>query len=285
MMNYRNAAVAGQFYPKDPDKLQALLDELFRRAEADFIAEKHPVSGLIAPHAGYIFSGLQAAKAYRYIKDTQYKIVCILSPNHREYFSGITVYSGVGYRTPLGDCPVNTEARNIALSCKGILASELGHRSEHALEVQLPFIQYALDNVSILPIVMGDQSEESIREAEECVRTLYRQYKQDILFVASSDLSHFHSAAEAREMDEQFINILQNWDDAGILQHLRLGTIEACGGGPIIALLRGLEKEQHFIRVLGYSHSGEVLHDDSEVVGYTSAVILYNESKIKKGNT
>jgi hypothetical protein len=280
-MSDRPPAVAGQFYPGSEHALREMLEELFNSAAIGCISEKHQVAGVIAPHAGYIFSGLQAAKAYQYLQGRNYDLACIISPSHRDYFPFISVYPGSGYRTPLGVCGIHEKAREDVLDCAGVSASQAGHQEEHALEVQLPFLQYVLPGIPILPLVMGDQSESVIRRTEDCVRRLREIYNNRILFIASSDLSHFHSAGEALRMDHALIRMLDDYDDVAISKKLQTGKIEACGGGPILALMRGLGKESHSIRTLGYSHSGEVLRDDGRVVGYTSALILTKGTQAK----
>ena len=275
-LHIRKPAVAGQFYPGDRSTLTHMLDELVASIEKNDVKIDEHISGLIAPHAGHIFSGKQAIKAYYHLKDRSYKCVCIISPSHREYFPAISVYPGDAYQTPLGTCLVDEKARELALECKGIISSMEGHRAEHALEVQLPFVQYILGNIPILPMIMGDQGEESIEAAGECVRKLFEAYGKDMLFIASSDLSHFHDSHSAKNMDGEFIALLEKADTQKIYEKLQSNDIEACGGGPIMAILRGLDIDKEHIRVLGYSHSGEVSYDQDSVVGYTSALILKN---------
>ena len=275
-LHIRKPAVAGQFYPGDRSTLTHMLNELFASAEKSYIEIDDHISGLIAPHAGYVYSGKQAAKAYQNLKNKTYQCICIISPSHREYFSAISVYPGEGYQTPLGICPVDKTARKLALECKGVISSIEGHRAEHALEVQLPFVQYFLGNIPILPLVMGDQGKKSIEEAGECVRRLYETYGKDILFIASSDLSHFHDSHTAKKIDGEFISLLEKADTEIILEKLQTNDLEACGAGPIIAILQGLDIKSKNIRVLGYTHSGDVSNDHDSVVGYTSALILKN---------
>lgn len=278
-MMKRKAAVAGQFYPGNRDSLIALLGQLFKQAAEDAAVLKGHIAGIVAPHAGYIFSGLQAAKAYHYLQERKYKVVCILSPSHREYFPGISVYPGDAYSGPLGDLAVDKQGRNLAMKCAGIYEMEEGHRAEHALEVQLPFLQYALKDFSIIPLVMGDQQKIIVNAAAECVSVLYEHFGKDILFVASTDLSHFHPAAEAKALDTAFIDMLEHYRDEEMETALHGGKAEACGGGPVLAMLRGLGKERHLVRTLGYRHSGQVNFDRREVVGYTSALILEKDTE------
>ncbi|MDD3966458.1 MAG: AmmeMemoRadiSam system protein B [Candidatus Neomarinimicrobiota bacterium] len=282
-MKHRKPAVAGQFYPASRESLGNLLEGLFRQAAADAPEIGEHIAGIVAPHAGYVYSGLQAARAFHYLQDRDYKTVCIISPSHREYFPGISVYPGEAYVTPLGELPVDLEGRRAALRCPGIFETEEGHRAEHALEVQLPFLQYALKDFSIIPLVMGDQSPQMLQLAASCVKQLHAQFGRSMLFVASSDLSHFHPAAEAAAMDTALIAMLDSYDDAGLEQALQKNEVEACGGGPLLALLRGLAKERHCVRTLGYRHSGQINHDKREVVGYTSALILEKGSDSAEG--
>jgi len=272
-LQIRKPAVAGQFYPGNHKDLHNMLDGLFASVEKDEeLVNKH-VNALIAPHAGYIFSGKQAAKAYQYLKKDEYDLVCVISPSHREYFSAVTVFPGDAYRTPLGDCHIHQPARDMILTYTGITAGVQGHKGEHALEVQLPFIQYVLGDVPILPLVMGDQSQDMINRAAKCIMELYGTYGDKILFVASSDLSHFHSADIAGDMDGEFINLLAKVKLDTLYEKIYRDELEACGCGPILALMKGLDISETEIRMLGYSHSGEVLNDNNSVVGYTSAVM------------
>lgn len=270
----RKPAVAGQFYPAERSILLNMLKGIFSSLEKDDISNDVPISGLIVPHAGYIFSGVQAAKAYRHLKGRKYDLVCIISPSHREYFPETSVFPGKGYKTPLGMCPVDERAREISLTCNGVVSSNLGHRAEHALEVQLPFLQFMLGDVHILPLVMGDQGKESIENVAKCVKELIKTYKESILFIASSDLSHFHPSVIAQQKDEEFISLLDRVDIEKMLDKLDSNEIEACGAGPIVAILKGLDVSKNEINVLGYSHSGQILHDNNSVVGYTSAIIM-----------
>lgn len=276
-MNIRKPSVAGQFYPRDPFTLKKELEALFALNKIDVSFKNRHISGLIAPHAGYMYSGAQAAKAYSYLKDREYKLVCIISPSHRVYFNSISISPHDAYRTPLGDMPIENTARDIALSCKGVKMSMQGHGNEHALEVQLPFIQFLFGNIPILPLVMGDQSLLSIENLTDCISTLYTKYGRDILFIASSDLSHFHEAKMAKAIDGKFIGLLQKVESELLYNSLYSEELEACGGGPILALLKALKISENDIQVLGYTHSGQISHDNSSVVGYTSAILMKDE--------
>lgn len=276
-MNSRKPSVAGLFYPKDPIELKQELDGLFSLEKAEKSIEKRSILGIISPHAGYIYSGAQAAKAYNYLKYKKYQLVCIISPSHRVYFNSISISSHKAFETPLGKMLIDIKAREIALSCKGVVLSNKGHSTEHALEVQLPFVQHLFGSIPILPVVMGDQGMDRIEELSELVSKLFAEYGSNILFIASSDLSHFHPAKIARKMDGKFIEILQKADSDLLYNLLYSKEVEACGAGPILALLKGLSVDENEIQVLGYSHSGQVSHDNDSVVGYTSAILMKDE--------
>ena len=155
----REPAVAGTFYPGDSRTLGAEIDALLARAKVR--PREGIIYGMIVPHAGYAYSGYAASLAYKLLRGKTFDCVAIVSPSHREYFDGISVYNGAGYRTPLGDLLIDDEARTKLLAGDPVIeASQMGHRGEHAIEVHLPFIQRVLGDVKILPIVMGEQRRE-----------------------------------------------------------------------------------------------------------------------------
>ncbi len=157
MKKFRKAAVAGLFYPADRVKLSEEIKLLLSvsNPQKDF----ENIFGIVSPHAGYIYSGRTAAFAFNLLKNKNIRNIIILSPSHREYFPGICIYDGDGYETPLGPVDINKEmAYKIIEGSKNIFAGEQGHRQEHAIEVQIPFLQTILSNIKIVPIVMGDQS-------------------------------------------------------------------------------------------------------------------------------
>ena len=280
----RKPAVSGAFYPRDPSQLSNVVD----RYLAD--ASPPPVSGsitaLISPHAGYPYSAHVAAHAYALIKGKPIRRVIVISPSHVEAFHGASVYSGDAYQTPLGLIKVDKEfcGRLAALSSL-IEESEKGHgtayqgRGEHALEVQLPFLQRTLDDFQIVPVVMGDQASETCRALGLAMAKLADG--SETLIIASSDLSHYHSYDEAVRLDRKVIVAIERWDYMSLLYNLSNRTWEACGGGPIVAaMIASEEMGANKAKILKYANSGDVPPGDkSHVVGYV-AVALYrpNES-------
>lgn len=272
MSLFRIPSAAGYFYPGNKNTLIAQIDSLFRAVKSE--KTLNHVSGLVAPHAGYIYSGKTAAYAYNTIKEKKYTNVIIISPSHREYFRGNCVYDGDGYSTPLGVIEVNKElVLKLAAGSKTIFKGFEGHREEHGIEVHLPFLQSLLTDFQIVPVVMGDQSKLFINELADKIAGIL---DDRTLIVASSDLSHFYPRHMANELDSVVEKRITDYDYEGLYRDLEHKKCEACGGGPIVAMMKSLDilnKKNSF--VLHRSDSGETSGDINEVVGYLSAAI-YN---------
>jgi MEMO1 family protein len=269
----RPAAVAGQFYPADPKQLAALVDELLKKAAPppveNFVA-------LVVPHAGYEFSGHVAATSHALLKGRKYTRVVVISPSHVDAFGFASVFDGAAYTTPLGQVPVDREfAAKLAkgslvrLSSSGHTVS--GERSEHALEVQLPFLQRVLGQFSLVPVVMGDQSYETCRALGIALAKLAGP---DTLIVASSDLSHFHKYDDAVKLDRKTLKAIEEFDYLSMARNFESQVWEACGGGPIVAAMIAAERlGAKQARTLKYANSGDVTSDRSRVVGYGAIVL------------
>ncbi len=271
----RPQRVAGQFYPAEEDVLRSQIRSFLDADPGDAPAEDEGVRALIVPHAGYIFSGAQAGRAYRCLEGRSFDVICVISPSHYDYFQGLSIYPGSGYQTPLGVMKIDDSLRKIICEKTWVEATDAGHGREHALEVQLPFLQYVLGaDTRLLPLVMGSQDEQTIETLISCLQYLIEELGEKLLVVASSDLSHFHPADQARRMDERCIEAIGNFDGRSFWSSVRNGDVEACGAGPIAAVLRTFEAlPGSAVHTLGYSHSGQVIPDRSSVVGYSSAII------------
>ncbi|MGE5429915.1 MAG: AmmeMemoRadiSam system protein B [Syntrophomonadaceae bacterium] len=267
----RPPAVAGMFYPADERKLKDEIRLLLEASGNEEIPAGN-VTAIVVPHAGYIYSGRTAAYAYNMIRNKGYETVVVISPSHREYFPGVSVYSGDAYKTPLGIIPVNKKMREeLTKDAKLIFQGVEGHRQEHALEVQLPFLQIVLKDFDILPIVIGDQKEPYLNELSD---RLSKAVNDKTLIVASSDLSHFHTKEQADRLDSVVEKRISQFDYKTLLRDLDHNNCEACGGGPIVAAMRTADLlNVKKAKVLNRSDSGDVTGDNSEVVGYLSAVI------------
>lgn len=272
MNKIREAHVAGMFYPDDPSELKNLVNGYLKSAK-EFSNANH-IAGLVSPHAGYIYSGKIAASAYKSIQSKKYKNVIVISPSHREYFKGVSVYSGDAYRTPLGLMRINNELRvKIINTSDDIFESDKGHGAEHALEVQLPFLQVLFPEIQLLPLVIGSQSNEINSSLAE---SLAKVVDDETLIVASSDLSHFYPREHAKKIDSLIVDSINAYNYEELQNDLEVKRCEACGGGAIVALLKALRlKSFSKAKVIEYSDSGYITKDESEVVGYLSAIV-YN---------
>jgi AmmeMemoRadiSam system protein B len=270
MNHYRKPAVAGMFYPANPISLREEVKTLMASAKLELKPEK--IFGLVSPHAGYIYSGRTAAFGFNLLKGSGVKNVIIISPSHREYFPGISIYEGEGYETPLGVVPVNEEMREKLISDSRIIYKGLdGHRQEHAIEVQLPFLQLSLSNFQIVPVVMGDQGKMFV---DELAAAIAKSADDSTVVVASSDLSHYYSQQIADRLDSVVARRVEEFDIEGLQSDLDEKRCEACGGGPIVAMLKAaslLNKKKTV--VLYRTTSGETSGNYDEVVGYLSAVV------------
>lgn len=268
----RKPAVAGMFYPGNSETLE--------REVAVFLESAHPernvneIYGLVAPHAGYMYSGGVAARAYRQVMDRDYDVVVVISPSHHVYFEKISVYDGDYYETPLGLVPVEKDlSLALADADPQIIYSSIGHEGqEHALEVQLPFLQHVLEDFKLIPVVMGNQNLENIIALSEGLSKVLQGQKA--LIVASSDLSHYHSYDEAVRMDSIVVAHINNYTEENLYDDLVSGVCEMCGGGPVISMMKacrnlGADKS----KVILYRNSGDVTDERSQVVGYLAAMI------------
>ena len=255
-MKARPAAVAGLFYPGDRATLQSTLDELLAAAPAADARLK----AIIAPHAGYRYSGPTAACAYRLLETHRERIhrVVLLGPAHRVYLQGMAVPSVEAFATPLGNVPLDASAIESIRNLPGMQVSDEAHAQEHSLEVHLPFLQTVLDDFRLVPIVVGICPARDVRSVLDALWG-----GGETLIVVSSDLSHFHAYEDACAIDAQTTAKIE----------ARAATLhgeEACGAYAVNGLLlaatdRGLE-----VRTLNVSNSGDTAGDRHRVVGYGS---------------
>jgi len=284
----RQPAVAGAFYPDDPVALTKMIAELYAAAEKKTLPG-HPLA-IIAPHAGYVYSGKTAAMAYKQLEGQQYDVVVVISPSHTVFFQGASVYDGGAYKTPLGTVEIDEElSRKIGTMHPSVYLSNKGHtggsiRGEHALEVQLPFLQQVLGKFKLVAIVLGDQEETTCRALGEVLASVL--HGQNSLIVASSDLSHFHGEKEARKLDGNIERAIEAYDTDKLLNILMSGRGEACGGGPIAsAMIASKKMGGEKVMLTDYSTSGQTTGDFAEVVGYLSAVVVSSKAAPKRDST
>jgi hypothetical protein len=281
----RPPAVAGAFYPADPAQLGKMVDGFLSRAAVAKL--EGSLVALVSPHAGYEFSGQVAAHSYVLLKGKKYERVVVIAPSHFEAFGFSSVYDGDAFATPLGTIPVDKDfASKLAAMNPLIKLSSRGHgevqgRGEHALEVQLPFLQRVLGQFKLVPIVMGEQSYESSRALGVSLAKLLQKEGRaaDTLIVASSDLSHYHPYDEAVKMDHKTLKGIEEWDTLSLSRNFERRIWEACGGAPIVAAMIAAERlGANRAQILKYANSGDVTGDKSRVVGYGAVALVSEKS-------
>jgi len=269
----RPPAVAGTFYSHDAARLRREIEAYLAAAEAPRAIDGELVA-LVSPHAGYSFSGTVAGSAYRLVQGLKFDLVVIVAPSHHHLFSGFSIYTAGDYLTPLGRVPVE---RCLAMELIGKSAAvnfhPEAHRQEHSLEVQLPFLQVALGDFQLLPIIMGRQSQAAARQLALILTQVADQRR--VLLVASTDLSHFHDAATAGRLDRGVLDAIAAFDPDLFWHLVESGTAEACGAGPLLAVMLAAQQlGARRARILAYRHSGEVCGDNRRVVGYLAAALF-----------
>ena len=282
MDEIREPCVAGLFYPDDTINLKRLINSYLSSVDSKTVEffKKNSIDsiwGVIAPHAGYIYSGGVAAYSFFPLKNKKIDTVILIGPSHRAYFKGFALSYSKGFSTPLGVVEVDKELVNSIIGLSGGVFDfvDSAHQNEHSLEVQLPFIQSVIDeDFKIVPILMGEQSIENVNSGVNILYNVLKDYDKKYLIVISSDLSHYHNSGEAEKMDSVLMKQVEKLDSKSLIEKVEAGSIEACGAGPI-ALLMELAKKMGKTNVknLKYKNSGDVSKDYERVVGYLSSVI------------
>src|SRR3954471_17432051 len=266
MVSVRPAAVAGMFYPAEARALAAEVDDLLGGA-----GDAEPRLGfpkaVIVPHAGYIYSGAVAAHAYDAIAPARgvVKRVVLLGPTHRVAVRGLALPGAQFFDTPLGRIPIDQDAVRALSSLPQVVTSAPAHAMEHSLEVQLPFLQKALGEFSLVPLAVG------MANIDEVAGVLERLWGgPETLIVISTDLSHYHRYDEARRIDGATIERIARF--AGDLSHE-----EACGATPLNGFLSLASKSGMRIRLLAACNSGDTAGGKGKVVGYSSFGVYEGE--------
>lgn len=264
----RRVAVAGSWYPADPELLTLEIDRYL--AAAGEPPRGQPLA-IVAPHAGLVYSGPVAAYGYRLLRGCDVDVAVLVGPSHYVGFDGVAIWESGTFETPFGLVP-------IAESCAAVLAGAssrvhvhpAAHGREHSLEMQLPFLKRVLPEAAIVPLVMGHQTRDTAWELGDAIAEAVRGRRA--VLVASTDLSHYQNAAVARKLDEAVIQHVRRFDADGLMSLLEARPEHACGGGPLVAVMRAARALGAVdARVLKYGDSGDVSGDKSAVVGYLAA--------------
>ncbi|MFC2098299.1 AmmeMemoRadiSam system protein B [Bacteroidota bacterium] len=284
----RPPAVAGSFYASDPKALTKDLEFLFSRA-LPTKPGNNPLA-IIAPHAGYPFSGEVAATAYNQLDPGKsYKNVFILGNSHNFSFNGAAIFSSENFETPLGEVPVNHElARKLRKENKVFVDHDAAHMAEHSLEVQLPFLQYYLKkDFKILPILLGTRS---LAQCKQLAEALKPYLNEDNLFVISADFSHYPEYRSANIVDIKTANALCTNDPEQFISALKLNEEEnipnlatsACAWPSILSLIYMTQDDKDHLEyeLVRYQNSGDTrIGDKSRVVGYCAITVRQQEHK------
>ncbi len=250
--NIRKPSFAGSFYPAGKNAVLDLLHD-FDKDSKDYLSDFYKsfdfngLHGLIVPHAGWVYSGKTAFMAYHLLNECNCENIALLGPSHRQFLQGACTDDHKFWETPLGNCPIIKD--DFFIKDRNL------HAEEHSLEVQMPFIHYFSPASHILPVVVGEITEDQATE--------YAHYlmEKNYFIIISSDLSHYHQLGEARVIDGKTIESIENANES----HL-----EACGSRPLkiaFVMMRELNLKAHLIN---YSTSAEAFGDASSVVGYGS---------------
>lgn len=267
----RNPAVAGQFYPSNPKALRAEVNSYFDSGIVPINAV-----GVVSPHAGYVYSGRVAGEVFSRVEVP--KRILILGPNHRGRGSDIAIMSKGSWKMPMGDVAIDSELSGIILAnSKLVVEDETAHEMEHSLEVQVPFVQALRNDFLLTPLVLGQLSlKECLTLGDDLASAIldFKNSADDVLMVASTDMTHYESAESAKVKDMDAIEKILNLDPDGLYDTVRGRGISMCGVIPVTVMLKaamGLGAKR--VELVDYKTSGDTSGDYSSVVGYAGLIV------------
>jgi AmmeMemoRadiSam system protein B len=267
----RRPAVAGLFYPDDPARLRDMAGGML--AEVD--AESAPAVGAVVPHAGLVYSGQCAAHVWKRIRIPE--TVVVLAPNHTGAVGspGASLWARGRFTTPLGDVPVaEAFAEQLTARCALVAHDPSAHMREHAIEVELPFLRLIAADTRIVPIVLAWDRWEPTLELATALAESVRAGEGDVLLVASSDMTHYESAAAAERKDRLAVDAMQRLDGEDLLSVCHRQGVSMCGRAPAAVVIEASRQlGATSVELVDYRHSGLVTGDDREVVTYAGLVI------------
>lgn len=264
----RHPAVAGQFYTGSAEGLKRELAALIPATE-----DKRRVTGIMAPHAGYVYSGAVAGKLYAAIEIPSR--VLIIGPNHHGAGAPAALYPAGEWHTPLGPVPIDARLNDLLhRHVPFIQPDTLAHRQEHSLEVQLPFLRLLRPDLSIAALCLGQGDYAAVRQIGEGIAAALRPFGDDVLIVASSDMTHYESSESARSKDKLALERVVALDAEGLLDICRTERITMCGVVPAaVMLVAAKELGATRAELVAYATSGDVSGDHRRVVGYAAVTI------------
>ncbi|OGX41295.1 MAG: AmmeMemoRadiSam system protein B [Omnitrophica WOR_2 bacterium RIFCSPLOWO2_01_FULL_41_12] len=266
----RKPAVAGQFYPLSNESLKEQIEIL-----VDKELKKIDIIACMLPHAGYLYSGKVAAQTASQIKirDT----VILLGPNHTGYGVPFSIMTEGVWQTPMGEVAIDSALAKQILSHSSYLKEDsLAHLHEHSLEVELPFLQYFKTDFKIVPIILSTDQASILKEiGKEIAQTINASgIKDSIMLVASSDLTHYESQAQAQKKDKQAIQAILDLNEDTLMEKIQQLNISMCGYAPVITVIVAAKLlGAHSSRLIKYQTSGDITQDFESVVGYAGIII------------
>ena len=278
----RQPAVAGTFYPDNPDDLKKIIEDCFLENDGvgyiptlnSFEGNDYPINVMV-PHAGYQYSGAIASHGYcEIVKNGFPEVFIILSPNHTGFGSEISVYNTGEWMTPLGNVEVDSEFCDAIIEFSDIASADFSaHIREHSIEVQLPFLQYFSNDFKIVPIVMGRQNFVTSNDLANAIFESASKLTKSYCVIASTDLSHFNNQEKANKVDGFVLEDIGEMNEFKLFEEVVQYNITMCGYAPVmtaISLSKRLNKSS--CDILAYRTSGDVTGDYSSVVGYASGI-------------
>jgi len=264
----RQPAVAGRFYNDIPEQLRLDLGSMIEAAPV-----RQKAIGIVAPHAGYMFSGGVAGKVYGVVEVPRHVIV--LGPNHHGHGAAAALSPQREWLTPLGTVPISNRLAELVKKHSPLVKEDsAAHRFEHSLEVQLPFLQYLRPDLEIVPLCLGFGDFSSCRELGEGIAKAVREFGEDVLIVASSDMTHYEPVLIARQKDELALREVMALNPEGLLQVCRSERITMCGVVPTtVMLVAALGLGASRAELVHYATSGDVTGDNRQVVAYAAMTV------------
>jgi len=265
----RPAVCAGSWYPGEAGPLRAAVDA--------YLAGGQPIDArvraVVSPHAGLMYSGPIAGEAYAAVSRQHYDVVVLVGPSHFHAFEGVSMWGHGSFATPLGALMVDEGlGADLRAATPIVRGSGVAHEREHSLELQLPFLARLFPDIPILPLLVGRQDPATLTALGAALVQVLRG--REPLLVASSDLSHYQDRETASRLDAVVVQHVERNDADGLQASLLADPSHACGGGPIVAVMRAaLGLGATGARILRYGDSGDVTGDTRQVVGYMSAAL------------
>ena len=268
----RHPAVAGRFYPRDPDDLRTQAHGYLSQSISGAV-ERVKAIGCIAPHAGYMYSGHVAGAVFARIEIP--KLCVVLCPNHTGMGRALAIMCQGSWETPLGEVPIDAQFANaLRQRFPALQDDSSAHRAEHAAEVELPFLQLQQPDLRFVPIALGTGQFEALEQLGTALGEVISQEKERVLMVASSDMNHYESDTVTRVKDQRAIERILTLDARGLYDVVTQQDISMCGFGPAVAMLTAARQlGAKSAELVKYATSGDISGDRDMVVGYAGVIV------------